>query len=136
MYDKNKYLSYRQTFFFLLFFCVLSFLQSSHLALWASTTILFRLLFIFPLFYSLTFLIFCCNFSRQFFFLFMLFFFHLVLFLFICQFFFPSKSSSITSFFCTAPAGGRDPSLCENYPSIDFCDYFFLSFHSLNFRWK
>ena len=29
---------------------------------------------------------------------------------------------------------GGDPSLFKKYPSIDFCEYFFLSFHSLNFR--
>ena len=92
----------------------------------------FVFVFFFRFFNFLKFLIFCCNFSPQFFF----FCFSSPISFCFCSsaIFSLSKSSTVTSFFCTAPGGSGDHSLFEKYPSIDFWDYFFLSFHFFNFR--
>ena len=68
---------------------------------------------------------------------FLFFFFHFLLFFFSSAIFFSSsKFLSLTCFFCIVPAGSGEFCALEKYPSIDFWEYFFLPFHSLNFKWK
>ena len=117
--------------FFLLssFFCSFIFAK-----LWFNSLTLARISFSSLLSFS-AFLI-LCFFCRNFMSMFSFFLFHIFLLLFYSNFFSSSNSTSVKSFYCTAPSGGGEFWGFEKYPSNDFFEYSFLSFLSLNFRCK